>query len=95
MQRASQMARPSSSVREMRQTWTVRPTRTGVAVGGQVAVAHRAQVAGVELDPDHAAAGLGGQRGAEAGGRLGQQGGDAAVEDAVGLVHLPVDRAGA
>ena len=31
MQRASQMARPSSSVSEMRQTWMVRPTRTGVA----------------------------------------------------------------
>ena len=76
----------------MRQTWMVRPTRTRRRLGGQVAVAHRAQVAGVQLDPDHAAARPGGQRGPEAGGRLGQEGRDAAVEDPVGLVHLPVDR---
>jgi threonine aldolase len=57
-----------------------------------MAVPHRTQVAGVQLDPDHATAGLGGQRGPEAGGRLGEEGRDTAVEDAVGLVHLPIDR---
>ena len=75
----------------MPQTWMVRPTRTGVAVAVRCPVAQRAQVAGVELDPDDALARAGGQCGAQAGGRFGQEGGHAAVEDAVGLVHLPVD----
>ena len=92
VQRASQMARPSSSVRAMPPDLDgpAHPDRGGL--GGEVAVAHGAQVAGVELDPDHAAVGPGGQRGPEAGGRLGQEGRDAAVEDPVGLVHLPVHR---
>src|SRR5579863_2494243 len=46
-------------------------------------------MAGVELYTHHLALPAGGQRGAEAGGRLRQEGGHAAVQDAVGLVHLP------
>ena len=57
VQRDSQMARPSSSVRVMPQTWMVRPTRIGIGRGGQVPVAQRAQVAGVDFDADDALAG--------------------------------------
>jgi threonine aldolase len=57
-----------------------------------MAVPHRTQMARIQLDPDHASAGLGGQRRPETGGGLGQEGRDTAVENAVGLVHLPIDR---
>ena len=89
--RASQMARPSSSLSSMRQTWTVRPTRTGVASAVRWPSRTERRWLALSLDPDHAAVGPGGQRGPEAGGRLGQEGGDPSVEDAVGLVHPPVD----
>ena len=57
-----------------------------------MAVADGAQVAGVELDPDHAAVGPGRQCSPEAGRRLGQERRDATVEDPVGLVDPPVHR---
>ena len=60
--------------------------------GSEMALTHRAEMTGVELDPDDAAPGSGGQGGTEAGRRLGQKCGDATVEDPVGLVHPPVDR---
>ncbi len=92
VQRASQMARPSSSVRAMAHTCKVRPTRIGVAVAIRCPSRQGAEVAGVQFDADDALARARGQGGAETGGRLGQQCGHAAVEDAVGLVHPPVDR---
>ena len=61
-------------------------------LGGEVAVAQPPQVTGAELDPDHAALGPGGQGGTEAGGRLGEERGNAAMEDSERLVHPPVDR---
>ena len=49
-------------------------------------------MAGVDLDAHHLAIGSGGQRRTQAGGGLGQQRRDAAVEDPVGLVDLPGQR---
>ena len=90
VQRAAQMALPSSSVRVMPHTCKVLPDPHRCGRGRQVSLAQGAQVAGVEFDADDALARPGGEGGAEAGGRLGEQRGDTAVEDAVGLMHLPV-----
>ena len=86
VQRASQMALPSSSVREMPQTCTVRPTRIGVAVAVRCPSRQGAQVAGVELDADDALAPR--RRGQRPGWRPTRPGARRPpVEDAVGLMH--------
>ena len=92
MQRASQMARPSSSVSEMRQTWMVRPTRTGVASAVRWPSRTERRWLALSSIPTTLRPGSAASAAAEAGGRLGEQGRDAAVEDPVGLVHLPVHR---
>ena len=76
----------------MRQTWMVRPTRTGVASAVRWPSRTERRWLALSSIPTTLRSGPGGQCAAEAGGRLGQEGRDAAVEDPVGLVHPPVDR---
>ena len=75
----------------MRQTWMVRPTRMGVASAVRWPSRSERRWLALSSIPTTPLSGPALMRAAEAGGRLGQQRRDAAVEDAVGLVHPPVD----
>ena len=92
VQRASQIARPSSSVRAIRHTCTVRPTLMGVASAVRWPSRTERRWLALSSIPTTLRPGPAARAAPRAGRRLGEEGRDAAVEDPVGLVDPPVHR---